>query len=592
MGGFIRDEDINEVRERNNIVEVISEYVPLKKAGKSFKALCPFHHEKTPSFTVDPNKQLYHCFGCGEGGSVFTFVMTMDKLDFPETVKTLADRVGYTLHFETSERAQKRTSFVNRLYDAYKESASFYAEVLRSERGKKALEYLKSRGFTEDTIREFQVGLAPAGWDSLLKFLFKKGFKPELLVRGGLLVQGENKSFYDRFRARIIFPIYDAKGRVIAFGGRALTQSSGRPEPKYLNSPETPLYHKSSILYGLFQAKNAMSTEDRALVVEGYTDVLALHQAGIGNAVATMGTAFTPEHLRLLNRFASTIELVFDGDTAGEAAAERGLDLLGESEAEIRVVSLPAGEDPADFVIKRGKEAFEKIIEKAEPLINFCLSQSLGKYDLEDPQGRAKAASETLSIVALLKSAIAQEEYLKKLAQKLNVSLDSLLLELKRLKSPFKKEPNKTFSFPMLDAGQKAEKELLGLVLRDPHEAKVLNQLDEEHFTFPDFKELFSILKSQLKTGEIEVERILTMDSSEKIQKNISKLMFEPLKVEDKENYVKDILAKIKVAKIERTVKKLKFELEGLNPASDPQRYDFIFRELLKLEQTKRDLNT
>ncbi|MFQ5574063.1 MAG: DNA primase, partial [Terriglobia bacterium] len=484
--GLIRDDDIQEVRDRNNIVEVIGEYVPLKKAGRTFKANCPFHNEKTPSFVVDPAKQLYHCFGCGEGGTVFTFVMKMDKVDFPDAVRSLADRAGYVLSFEDSARARHRASVNKSLYAACEAATEYFSDQLKAVVGQEAGEYLEKRELGGSALTDFAVGFAPAGWDNLLRFLVRKGFKEDVLSKAGLVAAKPGGSYYDRFRERIMFPIRDLKGRTVAFGGRALKYpAAGRNDPKYLNSPETPLYNKSAVLYGLFEGRSGITKSKRVRVVEGYTDVIALYQAGQRDAVATMGTAFTLEHLRLASRFAPRVEFVFDADSAGDKAAERGLALLGEAQTDMRVVSLAQGEDPADFVTKRGSAAFERLSAESVPLVEFCINQAIRRHAITDPQGRAQAATDALKIIKLLKNAVAQEQYVRRLAERLSVGVESLVVELSRVAEPgVGRRASK--AAPVSDAQFKAEKELLGFVVNAPDEAGVLDHLSADHFVFPD----------------------------------------------------------------------------------------------------------
>lgn len=591
MAGSIREEDINEIRERNNIVEVISEYVTLKKSGRSFKALCPFHKEKTPSFMVDPAKQLYHCFGCLEGGNVFTFVMKMDNLDFPEAVKALADRVGYTIRFEQTARERELASRRGRLYEAHQQAVDFYNYILaRTEEGREAREYLKSRGYGPRIIEFFRLGYALPRRDGLMNYLYKKGFKADELVETGLALEKEGRRLIDRFRSRVMFPIFDIKGRAIAFGGRVLRESD---TPKYMNSPENPTYHKSSTLYGLSWAKGEIVKTEQALVVEGYTDVISLYQAGMKNTVATCGTAFTSNHLHLLNRFTDKVVLVFDADAAGKTAAERGLELLGESEVDIFVASLPPDSDPADFVTTHGRDGFEDLLQKAVPLVDFCLEQILADYDLEDLRQLVKASRKALPIVAALPDAVAQETYLKKLAQRLNVSFDSLFLELKKGSSRAREAVSVDASFgTSLSAQEVAEMEVLKFLLRCPKAiAANLPELREEYFTVADCRELFVILRRRIneKVPVGDVADLLT-NVSERLQKLISKLMIEPLFSGDEAEYFKELSSKLKEFELQRQISSLKTKLERLSPVENPARYDALFEELLQLEAARRNL--
>ncbi len=591
--GFIRDEDINEVMERNNLVEIISEYVTLKKSGRSYSGLCPFHKEKTPSFYVDPAKQLYHCFGCDRGGNIFSFIMEMEKVEFPEAVKILADRVGYQLKFE--KEREGKTSKKERLQLAHQEAVNFYRYSLRqTKEGEVALNYLKKRGFEDNIIDLFQIGYAPSGWDNLTKVLLKKRFTPQELVEAGLSIQGE-RGYYDRFRERIIFPITDIRGRVVAFGGRALKEE----EAKYINSPETLIYHKGSTLYALYLAKNEIVKENEVIVVEGYTDAISLFKEGIKNVVATLGTAFTAEHLRTLSRFTERVILAFDSDTAGLTAAERGLELLGESKSQILVVLLPQGLDPADFISQKGKDEFERIIKKAIPLIEFVLNQRINKHNLNLPEGRIKAVSDLIEVVIALPNKIAQEEYLKWLLDKIPVSEEFLRLEFKRRVRYNKKniEERKILftefvDDPELAAQAKREKEILKILLQVEEVTPLINQeLKEDYFTQLIYQSIFSHWKELFKRGSFSraVEELSKLNE-ENLQKAISRLMLEEIIADNIEEYAKSLLFKMKEYFLKSQIKKLKKELEGLNPFKDRERVDSLFEEIIHLEAIKRNL--
>lgn len=404
MKGKIKEEDINSVRERNNLVDVVSEYIALKKKGKLFWGLCPFHQEKTPSFKVDSMAQLFHCFGCGEGGNVFTFMMKVENLEFPEAVELLANRIGYHMEYEagSAQGSSKR----DRIHEANRLAMLFYQHILfKTSEGERGRSYLKKRGLSADIVKGYGLGLAPQAWNSLRNYLEKRGYSKEELVEAGLVIKGD-KGYYDRFRSRLIFPITDIRGRTIAFGGRVLDGG----QPKYLNSPETPIYHKSSTLYGLYNAKNEIVREGYAVVVEGYTDVLALSQAGMKNVIAALGTAFTVEHIELLKRFTDRVILVFDADAAGIKAAESASAYIskfrlpkmealqdlerrsGVSGIDVRVVILPQNLDPADFLASHGVDAFRGLIGSAEPFFDFYLTRELDKYNIIETRQKEQAA--------------------------------------------------------------------------------------------------------------------------------------------------------------------------------------------------------
>ncbi len=389
MAGRIPREFIDELLNRVDIVEVIDARVPLKKAGKDFKACCPFHDEKTPSFTVSQTKQFYHCFGCGKNGSAIGFLMEFDHMSFPEAVTELAGRAGLTVPVEAG--AAMPDSGGNALLDLLNEAGRFYRLQLRSHpNAGKAVEYLKGRGLSGEIAQDFSLGFAPEGWDNLVKALGKDDATRDQLVAAGLAARKEGGGYYDRFRNRVIFPIHDHRGRIVGFGGRVMDP---KDEPKYLNSPETSLFHKGRELYGLFRARDAIKKSGRVLVVEGYMDVVALAQHGIDYAVATLGTAATRDHLDRLYRHAPEVVFCFDGDRAGREAAWRALEVTLPLLHEGRQASflfLPDGEDPDTLVRKEGREAFESRLKSARSLPDYLIESLVQKVDLGRLDGRAR----------------------------------------------------------------------------------------------------------------------------------------------------------------------------------------------------------
>lgn len=382
MSGLIPESFIEELLGRVDIVEVIERHVPLKRAGREFQARCPFHEEKTPSFTVSPQKQFYHCFGCGAHGSVIGFMMNYEGLEFPDAIEELARRAGLKVPREAGSAPKRSTE----TYDILESAAKFYTECLKNH--PPAIEYLKGRGFSGEIAREFGIGYAPAGWDGLLKKLGTSTENIALLKRAGMLSEGKNGQ-YDKFRNRIMFPIHDRRGRVIAFGGRAMDDDG----PKYLNSPETELFHKGRELYGLYLARRKQGRMDRVLVTEGYTDVVALAQFGLRNTVATLGTATTSDQAELLFRAADEVVFCFDGDNAGRKAAWRALEntlpLLREGR-QARFLFLPEGEDPDTMMRTAGIEAFEELVQNAQPLSAFFFDHFAGQVDMDSIDGRAR----------------------------------------------------------------------------------------------------------------------------------------------------------------------------------------------------------
>jgi DNA primase len=413
MAGRIPQEFIDELLNRVDIVDVIDERVPLKKAGREYKACCPFHGEKTPSFTVSPGKQFYHCFGCGAHGTALGFLMEYAHMDFPEAVEALAARVG--LEVPRTGGDAPRQDALNPLYDILQQASDFYRQQLKQSSARPAWDYLQQRGLSKDVTDAFKVGYAPPGWDNLLKALDSSQEQHQLLLAAGLIVDKGDKC-YDRFRQRIMFPIRDRRGRVIAFGGRVL---SPEDNPKYLNSPETPVFHKGRELYGLYEARQALRDLPRILVVEGYMDVVALAQFDIRYAVATLGTATTPDHLETLFRTTEQVVFCFDGDRAGRQAAWRALENALPAMREGRQISylfLPEGEDPDSYVRTHGRAALEQLIQQAQPLSEYLINSLAKQVDLHSPEGRSKLVELARPLLAKLPQGLYRDLLLEQLA--------------------------------------------------------------------------------------------------------------------------------------------------------------------------------
>ncbi len=425
--GRIADEKIDEIRDRTDIVEVVSSYLPLKRAGVNNQGLCPFHQEKSPSFNVNSARQIFHCFGCGVGGNVFSFLMRMEGLSFPEAVRRLGEKVGIDVEEEAiSPDEIRRREERERVLRINEVAGAFYHQLLlEDEVGVLGRRYLRQRGYEGETARAFQLGFAPEGWDSLAKHLTEKIFSNDDVQKAGLVRPGkQDRGHYDLFRNRLLFPIHDLQGRIVAFGGRVLDDSL----PKYINSPETAVYHKGQTLYGLYQARDAMRHSNEALVVEGYFDVMALHRAGFSGAVATCGTALTADHARLLKRYADKILLIFDADAAGRKATFRAMDALLPVGLSVSVVAMPAGEDPDSLLKARGEQGFRFCLDAARPVLEVFIEDQLHIND-ESVEGRARAAEQVLERIRRLPGDLERSLYLKRLADL--TSLDVELLKSK-----------------------------------------------------------------------------------------------------------------------------------------------------------------
>ena len=426
--GQINREIIEEVRAAANIVDVVGSYISLRKRGKNYLGLCPFHGEKEPSFTVNDEKQIFHCFGCGASGSVFDFLMRSRNLSFAEAVKELAKRFSIPLpQRQETGQAKRMRELAERLRHVNELAAVYFNQVLLDKgAGEMALTYLQSRGMGPEVIQDFQLGYAPQSWDGLKRFLLSRKVDLKTAVQAGLLVKKSERDCYDRFRHRLMFPIKDMRGRTVAFGGRALDEEN---PPKYLNSPETPIFHKGRTLYGLATAREACRRHKEALVVEGYFDLLAVYNQGIQQVVAPLGTALTLHHVRLLSRLAPQAVLVFDGDQPGMRAAMRSLELFLREKLPARLLALPEGMDPDDFLAREGREPFALLLEEARPLMEIFLEQSIAEYD-GSVEGRLKVVRQVTPMLKLLDSRVTQEGYLRMLDQRLGVSEEVLWAEL------------------------------------------------------------------------------------------------------------------------------------------------------------------
>lgn len=425
----IPDEIVDQVKDRSDIVEIVSGYVTLKKAGKDFKALSPFNSEKTPSFIVSPQKQIFKCFSSGIGGNVFTFIMNMERLEFPEAVRFLARKCGIEVP-EDREYDDGATKVRDQIFGANNQAAQYYHEQLlhdASPAAARARDYLKNRGVTLETVKNFRLGFAPDSWDSLIRHMQNRNVTLRVLEQAGLIKARQNKEgFYDGFRNRIIFPITDTQGRVRAFGARALADDGA----KYINSPETAVYTKGEHVYGFELAKATVTQEDFVVIVEGYMDCVMPHQAGFANIVASLGTALTQQQVRNIRRFTHNVVMLYDNDKAGEAAMIRSFDMLIEEGMNVRVASLEAGDDPDSFVRKNGVEEFQTRIAAAVDLFDYKLSKLCQRFDPATVQGKAKICDEMIPTIDRYPHAVKQAGYIQQLAAKIGISEKVLNVEL------------------------------------------------------------------------------------------------------------------------------------------------------------------
>jgi DNA primase len=481
LASHVPEDKIAEIRHAVDIAEIVSESVLLRKAGKNLVGLCPFHSEKTPSFTVSLDKQIFHCFGCGAGGNVFSFVMKRDGLSFGEAARTLARRCGVDIpERPLSGPERQRLGEQESLYEINRLAADFYHQHLiraNGPEGEAALAYLERRGVTRQTIADFRLGYAPKGWDHLIRFLTRRHHRPELIEKAGLVVaRREASGYYDRFRERVIFPIYDESARVVGFGGRVMDGST----PKYLNSPETPVYLKRRVLYGLNRAREACRAQHTVYIVEGYLDLIALHQHGITNAVATLGTALSPEHIRLLTRHAQQLVLVYDSDEAGLRSAQRCVDIFWKEHvdfrrgdvfrdetADTRILVLPAGHDPDSFVFQHGADEFHVLARGAPGIIGFLIGRAVARHG-SSIEGKIRIVAELQAPLAAVNDSVARSLYVKQLAETIGVSEDVILQKLGEAAPRSPGEGRGAAPKPAGEAGERVERRIVSMMLQFP----------------------------------------------------------------------------------------------------------------------------
>jgi len=474
------DEFINEVKENVDIVDLVSDYLELKKTGNRYKGLCPFHSEKTPSFFVNPDNNFYHCFGCGAGGDTINFVMEIENLTFVESLKMLAERTGMELP-DMSNQQRQQYKVREQLFSLNNLAARFYNYLLtETEMGNTAYNYLKERGFNKTDIEIFNLGYAADEWQFLLNFLQKKGFSVDLIKKAGLISEGKNNSHYDKFRNRVIFPIFNNRGEVIAFGGRIL-ESGDNYGPKYLNSPETPIFSKKKNLYGLHLAKDSIREQNSCIIMEGYTDVIQAHKNGFKNSIASLGTAFTEEQAKLIKRYAENAYIAYDADTAGNKATLRGLDILSRTGINVKVIQLEEGSDPDQLLKAEGEEVFNSLIEDAVNLIDFKINMIIKDKNLSEPGVRKKVLRSIVELLSEVDDNLEREIYIERAAAKTKFKAEVLAEEVekefKKIKSrnyqrnreKQNKQTEKEFDlYSQLSYYQKVEEEILAHFISNP----------------------------------------------------------------------------------------------------------------------------
>ncbi|MCF7916217.1 MAG: DNA primase [Candidatus Omnitrophica bacterium] len=531
---MIPEKFIEDIQARVDIVDVISGYLSLKKTGSNFKARCPFHSEKTPSFVVSPQKQIFHCFGCGQGGGVFQFLMQIEKINFPEAVEMLAKKLGVPISY----KKDKNLNLKNKCYQVTEEAALFYHNILKSDKWEKVLQYLRKRGIAEKTIDTFRIGFAP-GRNSLIEHMRKKSFTLGVLDKTSL-VNSSGGSFRDVFCDRILFPIFDIRNRVLGFGGRLWEDKNN--SPKYINSGESLIYSKRKNLFGLNLAKKEIIKENCVLVVEGYLDVIIPYMRGVKNIVASLGTALTQEQIKLINRFCSKVILIFDSDIAGQAAMLRTIDLLLENQFETKIVELPKGEDPDSIVRKKGKDHFLKLISQSVDFFDYKLSILKNKFSPESIEDKSKIVAKMLTTLDKINNEVKKYQYLTKLAQSLNIKEDVIVAEYKRnfvvsSKNRTKRDSSysaKEESFQEMPSV--ADKILIKAMLNNPKIfALIKNNFSLEDFSHPLIKKIINYLFNTYPNQNKTIKELLLNVDDKIISGFISRILLEDNIPQDRE---------------------------------------------------------
>jgi len=585
--GLISDDVINQIRDRVDIAEIVGQHVALTRAGQNLKGLCPFHQEKSPSFTVSSSRQIFHCFGCGAGGNVYTFLMRLTGAAFPEIVRDLGRKVGVDVPESTGGFSTEARTQLGRLERLNAAAGAWYQRMLmEGPAGAQARAYLESRGIQLHTTEQFKIGYAPPEWDGLTKAMLKEGFAPADLVAAGLSIprdqNGSQKTavsgHYDRFRSRVMFPITDLRKRVVAFGGRVL----GDGMPKYMNSPETPLFKKGQTLFALDAAREAAGQQQTLIIVEGYFDAVALHQAGIRHVAATLGTALTPDHIIVIRRFASNIVLLFDPDQAGVRAALRSLDLFVNSGLSVKVVSLPEGDDPDTYVRQHGAEGFAALHRTAPSLLDFAIEHSLRTAESGSVEDRIRAVDAVLRILQKSAHPIEREERIRLVAERLGLSQQRLIDRYPTLVSEDQRRPDRVLKASPVSAPSKMkanpeERDLAHLLVQGNLSAADLKKLSPEAFSTPAYRRLIEwTLEHLAEDGRVSVRNLLdALITDEVCGSLVSELSMQEQHYDDVLAHIAGCLETLERRGRERTMGQL---IQELKIAERERREDEVHR--------------
>lgn len=587
----ISEEVIEKIKEENDIVDIISEHVRLKRTGRNYSGLCPFHHEKTPSFSVSQDKQIYKCFGCGEAGNVITFLMKLKNLSFVEACEFLAERAKIDLHINENDNSKNITK---KLYDINTEVARFYFNNLRN--NTKVIKYLNDRGLSSKIIANFGLGYALDSWNSLYDYLRSKGVSELDMYSLGLISKSKHGNYYDKFRNRVMFPVFNAKGKVIGFGGRVLDDS----KPKYLNSPETVLFNKGTNLYGLnFAIKN--NTTKSFIMVEGYMDCISLHQAGITNAIASLGTALTVSQAKLIKKYTNKVYIAYDSDLAGQNAANRGLDILTSEGLEVKVVDIENGKDPDEFIKKYGKNAFLQLLEKSLPLEQYKINKARKETDFKDEKSLNNFINKISDILISL-SPIERNLYVKKISEEVNVDETAIYDVLNEKNAKNKKNENKVnrkekYSLKLYreEPSVKAGRALINLLINKKGFQYIINELKTENILNEVHKKMFDLIIENMEMNSETLKKKLEL-SCQDLDMNkefVNVNEFKLISLEEDEEikvYVNDCIREIKKSRLEESKKEIMNNIKRLEEQGMFEESIRFAQNLVEIEKRIREI--
>jgi len=589
---------IDEVVSRNDIVDVVNEYVVLKPSGRGYFGLCPFHNEKTASFHVSPERQIYHCFGCGEGGNVVSFIMNIERMDFVEAMKHLAERAGVPLPEQPGHDDYKRNQTVKQqIYEINRECARYFYQMLNEPEGEKALQYLYNRGLSSRTIRSFGLGFAPDRWDGAREYLKSKGYTDQQLLSAGITLENTEKGrIYDRFRNRVMFPIINTRGMILGFGGRVMDDS----QPKYLNSPDSPAFNKSLNLFGLHLAARQKPLE-YLIIVEGYMDVITLHQFGFPQAVASLGTSLTEEQAKLMRRYASDVYIAYDGDEAGQKAAMRALDILKDAGCKPKVIQFPNNLDPDEVLKQYGPEYFRKLMDRSLSLVEYKLSRLREKYSLDSVESKIEFANDAAQVLARVDNPIERDAYIQELEMSLGIRSGAVYDQIAKLQAVQKVQnkqqrnitgnyrytKNKIRTAVLMPGNIKAEAHLINLMVQSKANAeRILKGLEGLILQEPLHQQTVEIVRSMLeRKDEVSEAKLLSyIEDKEDIRKLVD-IFHQEMEYDNIDTFISDCLNQVAKGILEKQRQEIQKEITTMDRdgITDPDKYKSLLNELQQL---------